>query len=46
MKKLMEDPGVSSIRICGSPLSLEKWEAEALRSLTGLLDAGIVEARA
>ena len=34
-KKMMEDPSVRSIRICGSPLSLEKWEADALRALTG-----------
>ena len=34
-KKMMEDAHVRSIRICGSPLSLEKWEAESLRVLTG-----------
>lgn len=34
-KKLMQDAAVRSIRICGSPLSLEKWEAEALCSLGG-----------
>ena len=34
-KKMMEDAHVRSIRICGSPLSLDKWEADSLRSLTG-----------
>lgn len=34
-KKMMEDTDVRSIRICGSPLSLDKWEADSLRSLTG-----------
>jgi len=34
-KKMMEDTHVRSIRICGSPLSLDAWEADALRSLTG-----------
>ena len=33
-KKLMEDAAVRSVRICGSPLPLQDWEADALRSLT------------
>lgn len=32
--KLVADPTVNSIRICGSPLPLSRWEVEALRSLT------------
>ncbi|MGH9783585.1 MAG: hypothetical protein ACRD88_05320, partial [Terriglobia bacterium] len=34
-KNLTQDAAVRSIRICGSPLPLEKWEADALRSLGG-----------
>ncbi|OFV95518.1 MAG: hypothetical protein A3H28_15950 [Acidobacteria bacterium RIFCSPLOWO2_02_FULL_61_28] len=34
VKKLMADPTVRSIRICGSPLSLNDWEVNAFRSLT------------
>jgi hypothetical protein len=34
-KKMMEDAHVRSIRICGSPLSLDGWEADSLRALTG-----------
>jgi hypothetical protein len=34
-KKLTQETAVRSIRICGSPLPLEKWEAEALCSLGG-----------
>ena len=33
-KKMMEDAHVRSIRICGSPLSLDAWEADSLRALT------------
>lgn len=32
--KLMADPTIRSIRICGSPLSLQEWEVNAFRSLT------------
>ena len=32
--KLMAEPAVRSVRICGSPLSLSDWEISALRSLT------------
>ncbi|MBF8305901.1 MAG: hypothetical protein HW398_1089 [Acidobacteria bacterium] len=34
-KKLTQETAVRSIRICGSPLPLDKWEAEALCSLGG-----------
>jgi hypothetical protein len=34
-KKMMQDAHVRSIRICGSSLSLDTWEADSLRSLTG-----------
>ena len=32
--KVGTDPKIRSIRICGSPLSLAEWEAQALRDLT------------